>query len=159
MVMGQVSGRVRRLGIISIILIVIVSYALFFYLQNITENNIKNRLFYQQKQKQLDSTKAISQHISADFDSVMARLQGLANSAYLQNGLLSDNKTRRLMEENYQQINSITDRLFIVDKDNIVKLNLVPPGQRNFLGAWGIYWTSRRCNGYREFLCKIRKYP
>jgi hypothetical protein len=45
MVMGQVSGRVRRLGIISIILIVIASYALFFYLQNITETNIKNRLF------------------------------------------------------------------------------------------------------------------
>jgi hypothetical protein len=72
-----------------------------FYLQNITENNIKNRLFDQQKQKQLDSTKAISQHISSDFDSVMARLQGLANSAYLQNGLLSDNKTKKLMEENY----------------------------------------------------------
>ena len=72
--MGQVSGRVRRLGIISIILIVGASYALFFYLQNITENNIKNRLFEQQKQKQLDSTKAISQHIGADLDSAMARL-------------------------------------------------------------------------------------
>src|SRR5918912_1859747 len=116
MVMGQVSGRVKRLGIISIILIVIVSYALFFYLQNITENNIKNRLFDQQKQKQLDSTKAISQHIGADLDSVMATLQGLANSAYLQNGLLSDNKTRRLMEETYQNINLVTNRLFIVDK-------------------------------------------
>jgi signal transduction histidine kinase len=106
-----------------------------FYLQNITENNIKNRLFDQQKQKQLDSTKAISQHISSDFDSVMARLQGLANSAYLQNGLLSDNKTKKLMEENYQQINSITDRLFILDKDNIVKVNLVPLGQKTFLGT------------------------
>jgi len=133
--MSQVSGRVRRLGIISIILIVGASYALFFYLQNMTENSIKNRLFDQQRQKQLDSTKAVSQHISSDFDSVMARLQGLANSAYLQNGLLSDNKTKRLMEENYQQINSVTDRLFIVDKDNIVKVNLVPPGQKNFLGT------------------------
>ena len=68
MVMGQVSGRVRRLGIISIILIVGASYALFFYLQNITENNIKNRLFDQHKQK------AVSQHIGADLDSAMARL-------------------------------------------------------------------------------------
>jgi hypothetical protein len=134
-VMGQVSGRVKRLGIISIILIVGGSYALFFYLQNITENSIKNRLFDQQKQKQLDSTKAISQHISSDFDSVMARLQGLANSAYLQNGLVSDNKTMRLMEDNYQQINSITDRLFILDENNIVKINLVPTGQKNFLGT------------------------
>jgi signal transduction histidine kinase len=133
---GQVSGKVKELGIISIILIVIISYALFFYLQNITENNIKNRLFDQQKQKQLDSTKAISQHISSDLDSVMARLQGLANSVYLQNGLVSDNnKTKRLMEDNYQQINSIIDRLFILDKNNIVKINLVPAGQKNFLGT------------------------
>ena len=56
MVMGQVSGRVQKLGIISIIVIVVASYVLFFYLQSMTENNIKNRLFDQQKQKQLDST-------------------------------------------------------------------------------------------------------
>src|SRR5215212_1609151 len=134
-VMVQVYGRVQKLGIISIILIVGTSYALFFYLQNITENNIKNRLFDQQKQKQLDSTKAISQHISSDLDAVMARLQGLANSAYLQNGLVSDNKTKRLMEENYHPINSIVDRLFLVDKNDIVKMNFVPPGQKNFLGT------------------------
>jgi signal transduction histidine kinase len=135
MVMVQVSRRIKRLGIISIILIVGISYALFFYLQSITENNIKNRLFDEQKQKQLDSTKAISQHVSSDLDSVRARLQGLANSAYLQNGLVSDNKTKRLLEESYQQINSIIDRLFVLDKNNIVKINLVPPGQKNFLGA------------------------
>jgi hypothetical protein len=45
MTMSQVSGKVKELGIISIILIVAISYALFFYLQNITETNIKNRLF------------------------------------------------------------------------------------------------------------------
>ena len=136
MMMGQVSGKFKELGIISIILIVVASYTLFFYLQNITENNIKNRLFNQQKQ--LDSTKAISQHISSNLDSVMARLQGLANSVYLQNGLVSDNnnnKTKRIMEDNYQQINSTVDRLFILDKNNMVKINLVPVGQKNFLGA------------------------
>ena len=57
MVMVQVSTRIKRLGIISIILIVGISYALFFYLQSITENNIKNRLFDEQKQKQLDLQK------------------------------------------------------------------------------------------------------
>ncbi len=85
-----------------------------FTFKNITENNIKNRLFDEQNQKQLDSTKAISQHISSDLDLVMARLQGLANSAYLQNGLVSDNKTKRLLEERYQQTNSIIDRLFVL---------------------------------------------
>jgi signal transduction histidine kinase len=134
-IMVQVSGRVQKLGIIFIILIVGASYALFFYLQNITENNIKNRLFDEQKQKQSDSTKAISQHISSDLNSVMARLQGLANSAYFQNGLVSNNNSKRLLEENYQQMNSTIDRLFVLDKNNIVKMNLVPTGQKNFLGA------------------------
>jgi hypothetical protein len=65
----------------------------------------------------------------------MARLQGVGNSAYLQNGLISDNKTKKLLEETYQQTNSIIDRLFVLDKNNIVKINLVPPGQKTFLGA------------------------
>ena len=60
------SRRIKRLGIISIILIVGISYALFFYLQSITENNIKNRLFDEQKQKQLDSTKAIQRRKQLD---------------------------------------------------------------------------------------------
>lgn len=129
------SGKVKELGIISVIIIIVISYSLFFYLQNITENNIKIRLFDQQKQRQLESTKAISQHVSSDLDSVMARLQGLSNSVYLQNGQVSDNKTKKLIEEAYLQVNSIVDRLFILDKNNIVKINLVPTGQKNFIGT------------------------
>jgi len=134
-VMGHVSGRVKRLGIVSIILIVGASYSLFFFLQDMTESNIKKSLFDQQKQKQLDATRAISEHISSDLGSVEARFQGLANSVYLQNGLLSDSKTKRLLEDSYRQISSITDKVFVLDKNNIVKLNLVQPGQKNFLGA------------------------
>ena len=57
------SGNVKELGIISVIIIIVISYSLFFYLQNITENNIKIRLFDQQKERQLESTKVISQHV------------------------------------------------------------------------------------------------
>src|SRR5215218_8206292 len=117
MVMGRHSGKVRGLGIISVILIVVVSYTVFSYFQNTTENNIKNRLFDQQKQTQFKSTKALSEHISSDLDSVMTSLQGLANSAYLQNGLFSDIKTKRYLEDTYTQINPITDNLFILDKN------------------------------------------
>jgi uncharacterized membrane protein len=84
--------------IICIILIVSISYGLFFYLQDNTESNIKNSLFEQQKQLQIESTKALAQHISSDLDSIMARLQGLANSEYLQQGeLVSANKTDLLI--------------------------------------------------------------
>ena len=114
--------RREIIGIISILLIIAVSYGLFFYLQKGTEDSIRNRLFEQQEQRQLDSTRAISQHISSDLDSVMARLQGLANSIYLQQGELSDNKTKTLMEEIYHQVNAThtVDRLFLLNKNKLI---------------------------------------
>ena len=133
--MNRFPTGAKKIGIISIILVVIISYGLFFYLQYMTENNIRNSLFEQQKQRQIESTKALSQHVSADFDSIMARLQDLANSAILQQGDLSNNKTKKIAEERYFQINSLADRLFIADKNNIITLNLAPKGQKTFVGA------------------------
>jgi signal transduction histidine kinase len=133
--MNRFPTGAKKIGIISIILVVIISYGLFFYLQYTTENNIRNSLFEQQKQRQIESTKALSQHVSADFDSIMARLQDLANSAILQQGDLSNNKTKKIAEERYFQINSLVDRLFIADKNNIITLNLAPKGQKTFVGA------------------------
>ena len=57
---------------------------LFFYLQNNTENNIRNSLFEQQKQRQIESTKALSNHIASDLDLIMSKLELLANSGTLQ---------------------------------------------------------------------------
>jgi signal transduction histidine kinase len=125
----------KKIGIISIILVVIISYGLFFSLQYITENNIRNTLFEQEKQRQIQSTKALSQHIGADLDSIMARLQDLADFAILQQGDLSNNKTKKVAEERYFQINSLADRLFIADKNNIITINLAPKGQMTFVGA------------------------
>ena len=48
-------GKVKQIGIVSIISIVVLSYGLFFYVQGITENNVKNSLFEQQKDRQLES--------------------------------------------------------------------------------------------------------
>jgi hypothetical protein len=62
-------------------LALIVSYGLFFYLQTITENDIKNILIQQQRLRQIESTKAISQNIGSDLDSIMARLQMRIRSA------------------------------------------------------------------------------
>src|SRR5215213_7701381 len=126
----------KKITIISIILIIGISYGLFFYLQNNTENNIRNSLFDQQKQRQIDATEALSHHISSDLDSIMARLQMLANSAILQQGELSGNETTKLLQEVYRQINSITlvDRLLILNKDNIATINIIPKGEKPFVG-------------------------
>src|SRR5438067_1389504 len=128
--------RTKEVAIIFIVLIVIVSYGLFFFLQNNTESNIRNSLFEQQKQRQIESTLGLSQHIGSDLDSVMARLQDLSNSVYLQQGDLVSNKTKKSMEKIYDQMNNITtvDRLFILDENNIARSNIVPKVERAFVG-------------------------
>jgi signal transduction histidine kinase len=130
------SRKTKEVAIIFIISIIVISYGLFFYLQNNTESNIRNSLFEQQKQRQIDSTLALSRHISSDLDSIMARLQSLANSVYLQQGDLFSNKTKKLMEQMYVQMNNITkvDRLFILDENNIERSAIVPKGEEAFVG-------------------------
>jgi hypothetical protein len=131
------SEKTKKVAIAFIILIIVISYGLFFYLQNATENDIKNSLIEQQRQRQIESTKAISQSIGSNLDSIVARLQMLASSVNLQRGQSSDNNTRTLLEEIYHQITAVTpvDRLFILDKDNIVKMNIVPKGENTFVSA------------------------
>ncbi|MPZ06535.1 MAG: hypothetical protein GEU26_08970 [Nitrososphaeraceae archaeon] len=153
------SGKTMKIAIVSIASIVIISYGLFFYLQSVTENDIKNSLIEQQRQRQIESTRAISQNIGSNLDSIMTRLQLLAGSADLQGGQLSDNSTKRLLEEVYRQITAITpaDRLFILDKDNIVKTNIVPKGENTFVGTnisafnWVKEATSDRNNNGPHF--------
>jgi hypothetical protein len=129
--------KTKEVAIVFIISIIIISYGLFFYLQNNTESNIRNSLFEQQKQRQIESTQALSRHISSDLDSIMARLHDLANSAYLQQGDLLSNKTKKLMEQMYVQMNNITnvDRLFILDENNIDRASIVPKGAEAFIGV------------------------
>jgi signal transduction histidine kinase len=133
--MNRIPVGAKKIGIISIILVIIISYGVFFGLQYMTENNIRNTLFEQQKQRQIESTKALSEDVSTDLDSIMARLQDLANSPTIQQGDLSSNKTKKIAEERYSQINSLADRLYITDKNNIIKLSLAPKGQQLFVDA------------------------
>jgi hypothetical protein len=122
--MNLLSGRIKKIGVISIILIVVISYGLFFYLQTITESNIRASLFEQQKMQQIGSTKDISQHIGSDLSLVMNMLDGLANSIYLQQGDLSSYETKKLIEEKYNEFNTTVNRLFILNKDDVVTISL-----------------------------------
>jgi hypothetical protein len=53
--MNLFSGKEREISIISIILIIIFSNGLLFYFQNITEHDLRESLFEQQKQHQIES--------------------------------------------------------------------------------------------------------
>ena len=70
----------NKVTILSVVLIIAASYGLFFYLQNNTENNIRNSLFEQQRERQIESTEALSRHIGSDLDLIMSKLEPLANS-------------------------------------------------------------------------------
>jgi signal transduction histidine kinase len=129
------SRRIKGIGIISTILIIIISYGLFFYLQNITEENVKNSLIVEQRDRQIESTKAMGQHISSDLHWIMSILQGLSDSIYLQQGELYGDRVEKLLSGRFDQINAITkvDGLFIADKDDIITYNIVAKGQRSFV--------------------------
>jgi signal transduction histidine kinase len=131
---GFFPGKVKKIGIISIISIVILSYGLFFYMQGITENNVKNSLFEQQKDRQLESVSSISQNIESDINLITLMLDGLANSASFQDGELYSEQAKRLMEEKYRQFDTIVDRLFVLDKNDVVTLSITQSGSETFVG-------------------------
>jgi signal transduction histidine kinase len=127
-------GKVKQVGVISIISIVVLSYGLFFYVQGITENNVRSSLFEQQKDLQLESVQSISRNIGSDINLVTLMLDGLASSFYFQQGDLYSEATKKLMEEKYQQFSTIVDRLFVLDKKDIVTLSITQRGSETFVG-------------------------
>jgi signal transduction histidine kinase len=118
-------------------IIISISFILFFYFQQQTEQKIKDNILEQQMQNQKDNTRSLAQHIQSDLNLIMARLQGLAYSTYLQREGFESNDTKSFMQNYYRQINSTSpvDRLFVVDKNGISKINIVPKGQSSFVGT------------------------
>jgi signal transduction histidine kinase len=129
------SSKVKAIGFLSVIVIVIFSLVVFYVIQNLSESDVRNNLIQEQVERQRTSTMAISQHIGSDLNLVMAVLEGLANSAYLQAGELSAEKTKTLMEQEYATIQGIVDRVFVLDKNDIVTIGLSKYGKDRFLGA------------------------
>lgn len=126
-------GKEREIGIISIISIIVCSNGLLFYIQNITADDLKKSVFEQQKQLQIQSTKDIALHIGSDINLVMSMLYGLANSYYVQTELGGD-KTTKLLDDAYNIHSPTIDRLFILDKDNIMVNSLSARSSEFFLG-------------------------
>jgi hypothetical protein len=128
-------GRAKVIAIISIVLIISTSYGLFFYFQDITESNVKNNLFAQQRDRQIMATRVLSQHIASDLGLVEARLEGLSDSIYLQQGDLTSNKTKTLVQANFLNIDSIVDHLFVINKNNIMTIDIAAKGAKTFVGT------------------------
>jgi signal transduction histidine kinase len=112
--------KVYKIGILSVISIVVFSFTVFYSIQIVTEENVKNNLISEQIDRQQIASKSLSQHIGSDLTLVTAVLDGLANSIYMQDGSLDPNKTNSMIIEKYNSIDDIIDRIFILDINDVV---------------------------------------
>jgi hypothetical protein len=134
MVKNLLFGREKEIGIVLIISIIVSSNILLFSLQNSLEVELRMTAFERQRELQLQSTKEIAQRIESDVTLVLSMLNGLANSLYLQQGELGSERTTRLLEETYAKANLTIDRLFVLDKDDVMVASLASKPSEFFLG-------------------------
>lgn len=133
--MALISSKLMYIGVISVIIIAVTSYGLFFYFQRVNEKSIRESIFEQELERQINSTKSVSQHIGSDLRLVTSMLQDLADSLYLQNEMLSGDKVSNLIEEKFNQLNSVTkvDSLLITDNEGVITSHKASPGMKTFV--------------------------
>jgi len=124
------------------------TYIIYFLLQQNTEKEVKESLLFEQEQDQKQAVRFIALNTESDLKMIKATLSGLANSETVQTEPLTSNSTENLMQQSYEQINSIVDRLFLINKTGIIVVNIVPPGEDKFLGSN----LSKRADWVRETL-------
>lgn len=119
------AGRnIRKIALVLIVLIVGFSFASLFFIQDITKHDIETRIFEQQKGRQMEYTKIISTHMSSDLEKVIAMMNGLGNSVYVQDREYSSPALKNLMQEEFDKYDSIINRLFILDNNDVMTVGL-----------------------------------
>ena len=133
--MTLISSKLMYIGVISVIIIAVASYGLFFYFQRVNEKSIRESIFEQELERQINSTKSVSQHVGSDLRLVTSMLQDLADSLYIQNEMLSGDKVSNLLEEKFNQLNSVTkvDSLLITDNEGVITTHKASVGMETFV--------------------------
>ena len=111
---------IRGFGILAVILIIISSYAMFFYFQRQTQEQLNSQLFEEQKERQQGSTQQIANHIGSDLTLILSIIDGVSNSKYLQEGEFYGQEIKQLATEKYAQMSDRVDSLFILNNEDIV---------------------------------------
>ncbi|MGH9950299.1 MAG: cache domain-containing protein [Nitrososphaeraceae archaeon] len=125
MIKTNLVGRnIRKIALVLIVLIVGFSFASLFFIQNITKHDIETRMFEQQKGRQMEYTKIISTHMSSDLERVIAMMNGLGNSIYVQQREYSSPELNELMQEEFDKYDNIINRLFILDNNDVMTVEL-----------------------------------
>ena len=133
--MTLISSKLMYIGVISVIILAVASYGLFFYFQRVNEKSIRESIFEQELERQINSTKSVSQHVGSDLRLVTSMLQDLADSLYIQNEMLSGDKVSNLLEEKFNQLNSVTkvDSLLITDNEGVITTHKASVGMETFV--------------------------
>jgi signal transduction histidine kinase len=132
-------SRIRKPLISSIIISILIfstAFGLYFFFKGSAEDNVRELLFEQQKQQQIEKTKSLSKQVESDLDRVVMRLELLAREPALQKGELSSQETSTLLKQAESDINSkITpiDTLGLLNSSNILA-NISPDEYRKYIG-------------------------
>lgn len=132
-------SRIRKPLLSSIIISILIfslAFGLYFYFRGSAEDSVRELLFEQQKQEQIENTKSLSRQVESDLDRVVMRLELLAREPGLQKGELTSEETSALLKQADTDINSrITpiDTLGLLNSSNIL-VNIFPDEFRNYIG-------------------------
>jgi signal transduction histidine kinase len=132
-------SRLRKPLLSSIIISVLIfsiAFGLYFFFRGSAEDSVRELLFEQQKQQQIEKIKSLSEQVESDLDRVVMRLELLAREPALQNGELSTQETSMLVKQAESDINSqITpiDTLGLLNSSNIL-VNISPDEYRKYIG-------------------------
>jgi signal transduction histidine kinase len=128
--------RPLTFSIIISILIFSTAFGLYFSSKGSAEGSVREVLFEQQKQQQIEKTKSLSEQVQSDLDRVVMRLEILAREPALQKGELASQETSMLLKQADSEINSrITpiDTLGLLNSSNML-VNISPDEYRSYIG-------------------------
>jgi signal transduction histidine kinase len=123
-------------SIIISFLIFSIAFGSYFFFRGSAENNVRELLFEQQKQRQIENTRSLSEQVESDLDRVIMRLQLLAREPALQNEELDTQEASNLLKQTESDINSqitLIDTLGLLNSSNIL-VNIAPDEYRKYIG-------------------------
>jgi signal transduction histidine kinase len=125
-------------AVIGVIITGGVTFGILSVVQDAAQADIRQSLFEQQKERQIETTRALAQHIGSDMDSVLARLEAFADMAELQQGDFASPRVRQLAQDYFDKMNEMTfvDSVFVMNKEDVAVVNVaLSPGQQTFEGT------------------------
>lgn len=141
--------KIHLVSLAFIISLVVISNIVYFYLQEQNEKDALNGLLVQHVSLQNQSGKSITTSISSDLNSLLNMIENVAQMEAMINIVKNDtrltggeeNTSSYILDFLQDQINSTyvdlskkADRLYILDKDDVVIESYAPPGQHTFIG-------------------------